>query len=151
MGEHSVEHIHPAAAQMRDGGVEIARQGGCDRLFPYDDPADSDGLRAATAPFGDVQAVERFAVGRQGARHRRALSVAAQPRLVFSVNEESQNEALDREQPVLPMMPGVPERRTHSYATARNRCSPHSISPSALDFFKQIETQVRRDLDVWSR
>jgi hypothetical protein len=23
--------------------------------------------------------------------------------------------ALDREQPVLPMMPGVPERRTHSY------------------------------------
>ncbi|MHC2379891.1 hypothetical protein ACVMFA_002814 [Bradyrhizobium liaoningense] len=24
-------------------------------------------------------------------------------------------QALDREQPVLPMMPGIPERRTHSY------------------------------------
>ena len=25
-------------------------------------------------------------------------------------------QALDRSQPVLPMMPGVPERRTHDYA-----------------------------------
>jgi hypothetical protein len=35
--------------------------------------------------------------------------------LVLSVDEKSQIQALDREQPVLPMMPGVPERRTHSY------------------------------------
>ncbi len=33
--------------------------------------------------------------------------------LVLSVDEKSQNQALDRSQPVLPMMPGVPERRTH--------------------------------------
>ena len=35
--------------------------------------------------------------------------------LVLSVDEKSQIQALDREQPVLPMMPGMPERRTHSY------------------------------------
>lgn len=35
--------------------------------------------------------------------------------LVLSIDEKSQIQPLDREQPVLPMMPGVPERRTHSY------------------------------------
>jgi len=32
------------------------------------------------------------------------------------VDEKSQIQALDRTQPILPMMPGVPERRTHDYA-----------------------------------
>jgi hypothetical protein len=31
------------------------------------------------------------------------------------VDEKSQLQALDRSQPVLPMMPGMPERRTHDY------------------------------------
>jgi transposase len=35
--------------------------------------------------------------------------------LVLSIDEKSQIQALDREQPVLPMMPGIPERRTHNY------------------------------------
>jgi hypothetical protein len=35
--------------------------------------------------------------------------------VVLSVDEMSEIQALDREQPVLPMMPGVPERHTHSY------------------------------------
>src|SRR5262249_11384596 len=35
--------------------------------------------------------------------------------LVLSIDEKSRIRALDREQPVLPMMPGVPERRTHNY------------------------------------
>jgi len=35
--------------------------------------------------------------------------------LVLCVDEKSQIQALDREQPVLPMMPGMPERRTHNY------------------------------------
>jgi hypothetical protein len=35
--------------------------------------------------------------------------------IVLSVDEKSQIQALDREQPVLPMMPGILERRTHSY------------------------------------
>jgi len=35
--------------------------------------------------------------------------------VVLCVDEKSQIEALDRSQPVLPMMPGIPERRTHDY------------------------------------
>ncbi|WP_405681427.1 IS630 family transposase [Streptomyces sp. NBC_00868] len=38
--------------------------------------------------------------------------------LVFCVDEKSQIQALDRSQPVLPMMPGVPERSTHDYVRA---------------------------------
>ncbi|MEU6439368.1 IS630 family transposase [Streptomyces sp. NPDC047046] len=38
--------------------------------------------------------------------------------LVFCVDEKSQIQALDRSQPVLPMMPGVPERVTHDYVRA---------------------------------
>ena len=35
--------------------------------------------------------------------------------VVLCVDEKSQIQALDREQPVLPMAPGVPERGTHTY------------------------------------
>ena len=35
--------------------------------------------------------------------------------VVLCTDEKSQVQALDRSQPVLPMMPGVPERRTHNY------------------------------------
>lgn len=35
--------------------------------------------------------------------------------VVVSVDEKSQIQALDRTQPILPVMPGVPERQTHDY------------------------------------
>jgi transposase len=35
--------------------------------------------------------------------------------VVLCTDEKSQVQALDRSQPVLPMMPGMPERRTHDY------------------------------------
>ncbi|TVZ76311.1 DDE superfamily endonuclease [Streptomyces sp. BK340] len=35
--------------------------------------------------------------------------------VVLSVDEKSQIQALDRSQPVLPITPGIPERRTHDY------------------------------------
>ena len=35
--------------------------------------------------------------------------------MVLCVDEKSQIQALDRTQPALPMMPGLPERRTHDY------------------------------------
>ena len=35
--------------------------------------------------------------------------------MVLGVDEQSQIQALDRSQPVLAMMPGMPERRTHDY------------------------------------
>jgi transposase len=36
--------------------------------------------------------------------------------LVLCVDEKSQIQALDRTQPIFPLMPGTPERRTHDYA-----------------------------------
>ena len=39
-----------------------------------------------------------------------------QKAVVLCVDEKTQIQALDRSQPVLPMMPGMPERRTHDYA-----------------------------------
>lgn len=36
--------------------------------------------------------------------------------VVLCVDEKSQMQALNRSQPVLPMMPGMPERRSHDYA-----------------------------------
>ena len=38
-----------------------------------------------------------------------------QKALLFSVDEKSQIQALDRTQPVLPIRPGIPERQTHDY------------------------------------
>lgn len=35
--------------------------------------------------------------------------------LVFSVDEKSQIQALDRTAPILPLRPGIPERQTHDY------------------------------------
>ena len=35
--------------------------------------------------------------------------------VVLCVDEKSGTQALDRSQPVLPMMPGMPERRSHDY------------------------------------
>ena len=38
--------------------------------------------------------------------------------LVFCVDEKSQIQALNRSQPMLPMMPGIPQRMTHDYVRA---------------------------------
>lgn len=35
--------------------------------------------------------------------------------MVLCVDEKSQIQALDRTQPLLPLAPGIPERRTHDY------------------------------------
>jgi len=84
--------------------------------------------------------------------------------LVLSVDEKSQIQALDREQPVLPMMPGMPERRTHSYVRhgttslfaaldiasgfVIGKCYKRHRAAEFLDFLKQIDRQVPPDLDV---
>lgn len=50
--------------------------------------------------------------------------------IVLCMNEKSQIQALDREQPVLPMAPGVAERRTHTYVRhgTTSRCLQRSTS-----------------------
>jgi hypothetical protein len=47
-------------------------------------------------------------------RHR-ALVRPYERALVLCVDDKSGIQALDRSAPVLPMMPGMPERRTHDY------------------------------------
>jgi transposase len=84
--------------------------------------------------------------------------------LVLSVDEKSQIQALDREQPVLPMMPGMPERRTHSYVRhgttsliaaldvasgfVIGKCYKRHRATEFLDFLRQIDAKVPPDLDV---
>jgi transposase len=83
---------------------------------------------------------------------------------VLSVDEKSQIQALDREQPVLRMMPGMPERRTHSYIRhgttslfaaldvasgfVIGQCYKRHRSAEFLDFLKEIDAQVPPDLDI---
>jgi len=84
--------------------------------------------------------------------------------IVLSVDEKSQIQALDREQPVLPMMPGIPERRTHSYVRhgttslfaaldiasgfVIGKCYKRHRATEFLDFLKQIDRAVPEGLDV---
>ncbi len=78
--------------------------------------------------------------------------------LVLSIDEKSQIQALDREQPVLPMMPGVPERRTHSYVRhgttslfaaldvasgfVIGKCYKRHRAAEFLNFLKEIDAQI---------
>ena len=84
--------------------------------------------------------------------------------IVLSVDEKSQIQALDREQPVLPMMPGIPERRTHSYLRhgttslfaaldiasgfVIGKCYKRHRAAEFLDFLQQIDAAVPQGLDV---
>ena len=84
--------------------------------------------------------------------------------LVFCVDEKSQIQALDRSAPVLPMMPGMPERRTHDYvrhgittlfaaldvATGQITGSIHRRHRATefKKFLTKLDTQIPTDLDV---
>lgn len=84
--------------------------------------------------------------------------------IVLCVDEKSQIQALDREQPVLPMAPGVAERRTHTYlrngttslfaaldiATGAviGKCYKRHRATEFLDFLKQIDRKMPQGLDV---
>ena len=84
--------------------------------------------------------------------------------LVLSVDEKSQVQALDRTSPVLPMTPGMPERRTHDYVrngvtslfAALDVASGQVISPlhrrhrstEFRKFLNKIDKEVPADLDV---
>ncbi|MGW3513834.1 IS630 family transposase, partial [Streptomyces sp. NPDC000994] len=84
--------------------------------------------------------------------------------LVLCVDEKSQIQALDRSAPVLPMMPGMPERRTHDYvrhgittlfaaldvATGEVIGSIHRRHRAAefKKFLAKLDKEVPADLDV---
>jgi len=60
-----------------------------------------------------VQAIQRSAVRWEGPRRGGVVPGPPERALVRCVDEKSQVPALDRSQPVLAMLPGMPERRTH--------------------------------------
>ncbi len=57
--------------------------------------------------------------------------------VALSVDEETQIQALDRSQPVLPIMPGMPERRTHDYV--RNGLTTLYFTPTGSSWINQVE------------
>jgi transposase/transposase-like protein len=84
--------------------------------------------------------------------------------VVFSVDEKSQIQALQRAQPILPMDFGQPERRTHNYVrhgtldlfAALNvatgeviaRCKPQHRAQDFVAFLREIESTVEPRLDI---
>jgi transposase len=84
--------------------------------------------------------------------------------MVLCVDEKSQIQALDRTQPVLPLAPGLPERRTHDYVrhgtttlfAALDLASGNVIgelhrrhgSKEFLAFLRTIDANVPAELDV---
>ena len=83
---------------------------------------------------------------------------------MLCVDEKSQIQALDRTQPILPLAPGLPERRTHDYmrhgtttlfaaldiATGRviGQTQQRHRAAEFLRFLHTIEQNVSPDLDV---
>lgn len=84
--------------------------------------------------------------------------------LVLCVDEKTQVQALERSQPVLPMRPGQPERRTHDYyrhgtlslfaalevATGRviSATKPKHRSAEFLSFLRKVEKEVPEGLEI---
>jgi transposase len=84
--------------------------------------------------------------------------------IVLCVDEKSQIQALDRSQPLLPMRPGQPARRSHDYkrhgttslfaaldiATGHviGKCYPRHRATEFRKFLDEIEANVPTDLDV---
>ena len=84
--------------------------------------------------------------------------------VVLCVDEKSQIQALDRSQPMLPMRPGQPARRSHDYkrhgttslfaaldiATGRviGKCYARHRAREFRKFLDEVEAAVPRDLDV---
>jgi len=84
--------------------------------------------------------------------------------IVLSVDEKSQIQALDRTQPILPLRPGLPERRTHDYerhgtttlfaalnvleGTVIGECQPRHRHQEFLRFLDRIEDSVESGVDI---
>ena len=93
------------ASMARRSGLSESTIGRIWRKFELK-PHLTDGFKLSTDPLFIEKVVD--VVGLYHNPPERAV--------VLCVDEKTQVQALDRSQPVLPMMPGMPERRTHDYA-----------------------------------
>src|SRR3954447_4550264 len=87
--------------------------------------------------------------------------------IVLSIDEKSQIQALDRTAPILPLQPGLPEKRTHDYvrhgtstlfaalevATGKvtAACKPRHRHQEFLAFLKQVARAYPEDVDDHGR
>ena len=93
------------ASMAKRSGLSKSSVGRIWRRFELK-PHVSDGFKLSTDPQFVAKVVD--VVGLYHCPPERAV--------VLCVDEKSQVQALDRSQPVMPMMPGMPERRSHDYA-----------------------------------
>ena len=93
------------ASMARRSGLSKSTVGRIWRKFDLK-PHLTDGFKLSTDPLFVAKVVDVV-----GLYHN-----PPEKAVVLCVDEKSQVQALDRSQPVLPMMPGMPERRTHDYA-----------------------------------
>lgn len=84
--------------------------------------------------------------------------------LVLSLDEKSQCQALERSQPILPLMPGAPERASHDYyrhgtttlfaaldvktGEVIARCKSRHRAKEFLDFLREIERETPAELSI---
>ena len=74
------------------------------------------GVRAQAAPGRQLQAVTRTRCSSTRSATSSGLYLnPPEAAVVLCVDEKTQVQALDRTAPILPLMPGTPERRTHDY------------------------------------
>lgn len=74
--------------------------------------------------------------------------------VVLCVDEKSQIQALDRSPPVLPMMPGMPEKRTHDYfrhGTTSLGVPPLEAPSGGVAAFNIADGTVISSLHRWHR
>jgi transposase len=96
-----------------------ALDGRRDRPDPERGAADLAGVRAAAAPPADLEAVQGDPLFIDKVGDVVGLYLNPPERaVVLCVDEKSQIQAPDRTAPILPMLPGVPERATHDYKRA---------------------------------
>ena len=141
------------ASMAKKSGLSRSTVGRIWRRFDLK-PHLSDGFRIS----GDPLFVEKV-VDVVGLYHN-----PPQKAVVLCVDEKSQIQALDRSQPVLPMMPGMPERRTHDYArhgvtslfaafsiadgTVISQLQRRHRHQEFLKFLKTIDKNMPASLDV---
>ena len=87
-----------------------------DRAVDVDDRADLEGV-SSSSRIGPIRSSCRpiRCSWRRSSMWSGSISIRRSAALVLCVDEKSQVQALARCQPVLPMMPGMPEKRTHDY------------------------------------
>jgi transposase len=141
------------ASMARRSGVSRSTVGRIWRKFDLK-PHLSDGFKLSSDPLFIEKVVDVV-----GLYHN-----PPEKAVVLCVDEKSQIQALDRSQPVLPMMPGMPERRTHDYLRAgvTSLFAAFNIADGTvigelhrrhrhqefLKFLKTIDKNVPAELDV---